>query len=89
MSVLIEATSVLIKKSVIDNKWLGGWQAFVQDVPNQTLYFDNMLVRVGFMSDAYAKSYVEKLIEKGVVCFSDDGIDDLAIVNQLQSVYID
>jgi len=46
MSVLIEAISVLIKKSAIDSKWPGGWSSFVKQVPNQTLCYDALLVRV-------------------------------------------
>jgi len=40
MPVLVEATSVIIKRSAIDEKWPGGWESFVRDVPNQTLCAD-------------------------------------------------
>jgi hypothetical protein len=43
MAVLVEAISVIIKRTAIDEKWPGGWEAFVRDVPNRTLCFDRLL----------------------------------------------
>jgi len=46
VAILIEAISVVIKRSVIDNKFPGGWEAFAEDCPNQTLCADSALARV-------------------------------------------
>ena len=58
MAILVEAISVVIKRSVIDQKFPGGWEAFVEDCPNRTLCADSALARVGFMTPVDVESYV-------------------------------
>ncbi len=82
MAVLIEAISVLIKRAAIDEKFPGGWEAFVEDVPNQTLCADSTLARVGFMSPVDVESYIKSLEKKRFVYLRDGKADDLVVVDQ-------
>jgi len=83
MAVLIEATSVVIKRSVINYKWPGGWSGFVIDAPNQTLCADIFLARVGFMSPVDVESYIKTLKNKGLIYLSKVVADDLVVASQL------
>jgi hypothetical protein len=67
VAILVEAISVVIKRSAIDKNFPGGWDAFVEDCPNQTLCADSGLSRVGFMSPVDVESYVKHLEEIGLV----------------------
>lgn len=50
MAVLIEAISVVVRKDAIEKRFPGGWDSFLDEIPNNTLCTDGELVRVGFMS---------------------------------------
>ena len=82
MAILIEAISVVIKRSAIDKKYPGGWEEFVEDAPNETLCADSTLVRVGFMSPVDVESYVNYLENKGFVYLYDGEANDLVVVDQ-------
>ncbi len=89
MAILIEAISVVIKRSVIDNKFPKGWEAFVENCPNQTLCADSSLVRIGFMSPVDVESYLMQLEKKGFIYLQNDEAIDLAVVDQQQGVSVD
>ena len=82
MAILIEAISVVIKRTVIDDKFPGGWKAFVNDCPNKTLCADSALARVGFMSPVDVESYVKHLEENGFVYLQDNTAIDLVVADQ-------
>ena len=52
MAVLVEAISVIARRSAIESKYQGGWPTFTSDVPNATLCSDEKIARVGFTSPA-------------------------------------
>lgn len=87
MAVLIEATSVVIKRSVINDKWPGGWSGFVKNTPNQTLCADIFLARVGFMSPVDVESYIKILQKKGLTYLSKVETDDLVVASQLHGFF--
>ena len=82
MAILIEAISVVIKRSAIDKKFPGGWDGFVKDSPNQTLCADSSLARVGFMSPVDVESYVKHLEENGFIYLQNNEAIDLVVVDQ-------
>lgn len=81
MAVLIEAISVLVKAQAIIDKYLGGWQQFEKDVPNQTLCADGELARIGFMNPEDIQKYISFLEGKGLE-FRSSTCMDIAIVDQ-------
>lgn len=83
MGVLIEAFSVVVRRSSIDERFRGGWDAFVSAVPNGTFCTDGQLARVSFMTPADVEVYVRSLEDGGLVFESDGGACDLAVVMQL------
>ena len=89
MAVLVEATSVIIKRSSIDEKYPGGWESFVRDVPNKTLCADSLLARVGFMSSIDVESYINFLRKKGLVYLSKTSEYDLVVADQCRGLCVD
>lgn len=82
MAVLIEAISVVIKRSAIDEKFESNWEGFVADVPNETLCADDELARVGFMTPIDVKSYVKYLEKLGFKYQVNGSAVDLVVVDQ-------
>lgn len=82
MAILIEAISVVIKRSAIDQKFPSGWEAFVENCPNQTLCADSALARVGFMSPVDVESYVKQLEKIGFIYLQAGEAIDLVVADQ-------
>ena len=84
VAVFIEFISVVICREAIDQRHPAGWDAFVKDVPNRTLCADGRLARVGFMSPADTKAYVDSLERKGLTYLRDGKAVDLVVVDELR-----
>ena len=94
MAVLCEAISVVTKRDSIDAFYKGGWAAFQNDVPNETICTDEELVRVGFMSPDAVGAYIEKLEANGLqfqpkkkllgLFNSSRAVNDIVVIDQHQ-----
>lgn len=82
MAVLIEGISVVIQRAAIQGKYLGGWQAFTQQLPNHTLCSDDLLARVGFMNPDDVTAFVASLEHNGLIFRKNGEAIDLAVVDQ-------
>jgi len=82
MAVLVEATSVVVRREAIDVCLDGGWTHFQDIVPNQTLCTDGELVRVGFMTPSDTEAFVKHLEYDGLTFCDGEKAIDLAIVDQ-------
>lgn len=82
MAVLVEGISVIVKRAAIDQRYPGGWTAFVKDAPNATLCADSHIARVGFMSDRAALSFVLTLKELGFASPGGPEQSDMSICCQ-------
>lgn len=82
MAVLVEAISVIVRRSAIDEKFPGGWTAFVETAPNSTLCADSRVARVGFMHPSDVQAYVGELERAGLVYLSGGQALDIAVVDQ-------
>ena len=82
MSVLVEAHSIIVRCDAIHGRYSGGWEKFVADVPNGTLCSDGEIARVGFMSPADAKAYINYLEHCGLRVGKNGAAADLAAVFQ-------
>ncbi len=82
MAVLIEAISVVCRRDAIENKVLGGWNSFLEVVPNQTLCFDEFLSRVGFTSPVDVEKFCNELQNLGLAFVEDEKFIDIAVVDQ-------
>jgi hypothetical protein len=83
MAVLVEAISVVFRLDAVRSKWNGGWDAFVELVPNNTLCYDDYLARVGFMDPDRVRSYIGLAARSGLTPLEDDQFKDLAVVDQV------
>jgi hypothetical protein len=84
MAVLVEATSVIIRVQAIHDRYPGGWQAFVQEMPNQTFCSDNEMARIGFMTPDDCKTTVDGLGRHGIIFLKDGKSQDLVVADQLR-----
>ena len=82
MAVLVEAISVIIRRTTIEEKFPGRWEAFVKDVKNSTLCSDGELARVGFMSPDDVSWYVNHLAQFGFQYLEQDKATDLVVAEQ-------
>jgi hypothetical protein len=82
MAVLVEAISVVVRRSAISTKYAGGWSSFAADVPNATLCSDDDISRVGFMNPADVETYIALLRGRGLQFLSDEKFVDIAVVDQ-------
>jgi hypothetical protein len=84
MAVLIEAISVVVRRDAIGNKIQGGWNRFLEVVPNRTLCFDDFLARVGFMSPVDVEKFCSDLQSLGLAFVENELFIDMAVVDQRQ-----
>jgi hypothetical protein len=80
--VLVEANSVIIRVPAIRERYAGGWTAFDDGVPNNTLCSDDEVARVGFMDPNDAEAYVAALQRHGLVFMRDGQCQDIAVALQ-------
>ena len=83
MAVLVEAISVIVRRPAIDERFNGGWPAFLQAIPNQTGCLDKHIVRVGFMSPDGVHAFVTMLEHEGLIFIRNREAVDIAIVDQM------
>lgn len=88
MAVLIEAISVVVRKDAIEGRFPGGWDAFLDQVPNNTFCTDGELVRVGFMSPQDVQEFVMMLEVAGLKFQQDGKAVDLAVLDQQRGATI-
>lgn len=86
MTVLIEAISVVVRADELLKKFPGGWDAFKNIVPNQTLCADNEIVRVGFMTPQDVESFIKKLQKFGLEFLRDGEAIDIAVADQMHGL---
>jgi hypothetical protein len=89
VAVFVEFISVVVRRDAIDERYKGGWDSFVDDVPNRTMCADRHLARVGFMSPTDAKIYVDSLERKGLTYLRDGKAVDLVVVDELRGPMVD
>jgi hypothetical protein len=86
MAVLVEATSVVLRRASISRSYAGGWDAFVAAVSNATLCYDDDIARVGFLSSSEVERYVRNLQRCGLEFLDQGKYVDVAIVDQCRGL---
>lgn len=84
MAVLVEAISVIVRRSAITQRFKGGWAAFLNAIPNATGCHDDDLARVGFMSPDGVQAFVSELEAGGLIFRRDGQAVDIAVVDQVR-----
>ena len=82
MAVLVEAISVVIRRRVIDERYPGGWDRFVDSAPNDSLCADAHLARLGFMQASDVEAFVVGLSAHGIHYQQNGVAQDLVVVDQ-------
>lgn len=84
MAVLVEGISVIARTQAIADHYDGGWDAFEERMPEETLCNDGQLTRLGFRSRAAAEAFIRHLEEQGLTHLQEGESVDIALVDQLQ-----
>jgi hypothetical protein len=82
MAVLVEANSVIVRVPAIHERYSGGWAAFDDGVPNNTLCCDGKLARVGFMDPRDSASFIAGLERRGLTYVQAGKSLDIAVAVQ-------
>jgi hypothetical protein len=87
MSVLVEALSLIIPRTVLDVSYPGGTDAFMlkmcePDVPSRLVCADEELVSVSFPGADAAQVVGAQLLELGIVAVDEDCFVEMAFVDQ-------
>jgi hypothetical protein len=87
MSVLVEALSLIIPRTVLDVSYPGGTDAFMRkmcepDIPERRACADAKLVSVSFLGAAEARAVGLELLELGIVGADDDRFQEFAFIDQ-------
>jgi hypothetical protein len=84
MAVLIEGLSVVIRRSAIEGRFQGGWEALLAQLPQLTLCDDGEIARVGFTDSEQCQQFVMALVEAGLEYVDEvNGMaKDFAVVDQ-------
>lgn len=80
MSISIEFINLIIRKSTLEAKYLGGLEQFIKDVPNQSFREDEELVRFGCMNNSELERFIDLTLERGLE-YNDKDTEDLVIIN--------
>lgn len=84
MAVLVEGISVIIQREQLEK--VISWDQFKSIVPNSTLCADSEVARVGFMSPADTKSFVQELEAIGLRYLINGTAQDVSVVDQQEGV---
>lgn len=82
MAVLVEGISVVIRCRAILEKYVGGQEAFVAELPNDSLCADGELAALSFMTPTSVQAYVGLLEQRGLRYVDDHQAVDLVVVDQ-------
>ena len=82
MAVLVEGISIVIRRDAINNRLVGGWDRFLELVPNRTLCADEDLARVGFLTPDDVGNFLDALEQGGLVFLTAEGAVDISVVDQ-------
>lgn len=86
MAVIVEAFSIVIRNSTIEERYPGGLEAYRGACPNGTFCTDGEICRVGFMIKEDVKDYLLSLANKGVHIIEDDRHPQVAVIDQDQGL---
>jgi len=82
MAVLVEAISFIVRHDAIVSRFKGGWDAFKNLVPTETLCTDGELARVGFSSLVELDTFASLLDDNGLIFFADGKTIDYTVIYQ-------
>jgi|FLOH01.1.fsa_nt_gi hypothetical protein len=86
MAVLIEESSVVIRRLAIHRCFDGGWEGFTNMISNATLCFDESIARVGFASRAHADEFVRALTGKGLLFEPHSRFTEIVFADQFEGL---
>ena len=90
MSVLVIATSVIVRRTDIDSRYRGGLEAYARDCPNVTFRADPFLVAVSFMTPSDVTHFIDRTVARTGLVFEDQGrFVDIAVVEQMSGPTLD
>lgn len=84
MAVLVEGISVIARRDRIKTNYRQGWAGFLEDVPNNTLCYDEEITSVIFFGPEDVEDYVNTLVAGGLKHIEAGKCVDIAVADQQQ-----
>jgi len=84
MAILIEGISVVVRRDGIQERFPGGWDSFLAQLPPRAVCYDEKLVGVVFLDPIETETYVRQLEEQGLMFVASGRCVDIAVVDQLR-----
>lgn len=84
MSVVVEGISVIVRRSILEQKYPGGFNTYRTNCPNKTFCADAHLTRVGFMVPNDVQQFVGQLQMHGLEFVSEGIAADIAVLDQMR-----
>ncbi|MDD2908092.1 MAG: DKNYY domain-containing protein [Candidatus Gracilibacteria bacterium] len=83
MAVLMEATNIIIRNSTIEEKYPGGLDEYIKNIPNDTFCSDGKITRIGFMVYDLSIEFIKVLEGYGFI-LEDESLSfkDICITRQ-------
>lgn len=88
MAVLVEANSAIVRIQAVHDRYAGGWPAFADSVPNNTLCSDSEVARVGFMDPNDCQAFIGDLERHGLAFLREGRCQDVAVAIQTTGLTI-
>jgi len=85
MSILVEAYTIILRISTIEEKFPGGMNGFVK-AANATLRFDEEIAGMEFMAPEDVMFFIRMLQRHGLKYFEDEKFVDIALVCQIRGL---
>ena len=82
MSVLVEATAVIIRAAAVGQRIPGGWDALGASLPEQGVCSDDELVSISLFDPAEVRGLVDRLVALGLHFDWDGNFEDIAFADQ-------
>ena len=88
MPISIEFINLIIRKSTLEEKYQGGLEQFIKDIPNKSFREDDELVRYGCMNGNALERFIDLILERGLK-YKDKDTVDFVVINALSGASCD
>ncbi len=83
MAIELEFINLVVRKSTLEAKYVGGLEQFKLDLPNRSLREDEDLVRFGCMNWNDLEHFIDIIVDKGLE-YKDQETTDYVVISSLK-----
>jgi hypothetical protein len=83
MAIELEFINLVVRKSTLEAKYIGGLAQFKTDLPNKSMREDEELIRFGCMNWNDLEHFTDIIVAKGLE-YKDQETNDFVVISSLQ-----